>query len=161
MRKIPCTVGTILVDDEDYEHYSRYKWHAQQRPGKTYAMRRQRREEVGSGKRSKVYMHRLIMGSPPGLFIDHINGNGLDNRRSNLRIVTPFQNQGNRRKLKRSGSVYKGVRQTKYGRFSCCVRPNKKWKYLGTFDTEIEAAKRYDEYAKLYFGEFSNTNFKS
>ena len=158
MKLIPCGRGfETIVDDEDYCSLSQYKWHCNIKKdgSKVYVMRVSRKAEAI--KKTKFYLHRLIMCPASGLFIDHINGNGLDNRRCNLRIVTPFQNQGNRRKLK--GGLYKGVRVTKYGTYRCSVRHGKKTYHLGTFKTQEDCAKAYDNYARNYFGEYAYTNF--
>ena len=112
---------------------------------------------IGSGR--VMQMHRLIMGFPPGLQVDHINCDGLDNRRSNLRIVTQSQNNMNARLRKDNTSGFKGV---------YFYKPNQKWKaqiqvgknrHIGYFDTPEEAARAYDAEARKHFGEFARPNF--
>lgn len=93
--------------------------------------------------------------------VDHINHNPLDNRKSNLRICSHLQNMQNRKKSQRGASVYKGV---------CRCKRNNTWRaeiqcgydrhYLGTFKTETEAARAYDQKAKELFKEFACLNFK-
>ena len=105
-------------------------------------------------------MHRLILKAEKGQVCDHINHNGLDNRRKNLRLCTNSQNFGNQRKRPNKSSIYKGV---------CFYKRDSKWQvgiecnykkyYLGRFDNEIEAAKVYDKKAAELFGEFAYTNF--
>ena len=118
-------------------------------------------------------MHHLAIDVPPGCFCDHINHNGLDNRKANLRVATRKQNVWHRRKfsgrtydgLKRpSRSKYKGVDFVSANGGKCWrvrIRVNGKRIYLGSFKDEIEAAKVYDIAAKKYYGEFAALNFKS
>lgn len=99
-------------------------------------------------------LHRFLMNPPDGMHVDHINGDSLDNRRSNLRLATPQQNSANvRRKVGRAG--FHGVIPTKTGKFFAYVQIN-----LGTFDTAEEAARAYDAKATELFGEFAMTNAK-
>ncbi len=151
-RLIPLTQGRFaIVDAADYEALSRYKWHLVA-PGKLYAGRKE------GGK--TVYMHREIMQPPPGMCVDHIDGNSLDNRRRNMRNCTNQQNMQNIRKTARGASRFKGVyydkrRRTWYAR----ICHNGKNINLGTYPTEIEAARAYDKAAMELFGEFACLNF--
>jgi len=106
-------------------------------------------------------MRKLIIKIPPGMFIDHINHNGLDNRKANLRPATRTQNIWHRKKFKRpSRSQYKGIDWSKtQKKWRARIRVNGKRIYLGSFDNELEAAKAYDEAAKRYHGEFASLNF--
>jgi hypothetical protein len=103
-------------------------------------------------------LHRFILDAPSALEVDHINGNGLDCRRSNLRLATHKQNLRNQ--AAHSGtSRYKGVswnRQRNGWDAQICL--NGKNRYLGRFRTEVEAAKAYNEGARLHFGEFARLN---
>jgi len=108
-------------------------------------------------------MHRVIMKLNFGdkRQVDHINGNGIDNRRNNLRICTQSQNNQNQRtQICLKSSKYKGVLWHK-----CCkrwmaqIKLNKKNKYIGLFKNEIDAAHAYDREAKELFGEYAKTNF--
>jgi hypothetical protein len=103
-------------------------------------------------------MHRQLLTPPPGKCIDHANGNGLDNRRANLRFATPAQNAWNTRR-KVSASGYKGVYFSKANKFGAAIRCNKKRIHLGCFDSPVDAAKAYDKAAKKYHGQFAQTNF--
>ena len=125
----------------------------------TYAVRRTRLER--DGKQKVVWMHREIMKAGDREFCDHINRNGLDNRKANLRLATRSQNAWNRRKAKiESRSKYKGVSWYNRGkRWNARIHVNRKEKFLGIFADEIEAAKAYDAAARKCFGEFAQLNF--
>lgn len=106
-------------------------------------------------------MHREILNVPAGLECDHINGNSLDNRRANLRAATRQQNCWNNRKRKpNSLSKYKGVSFSKRGKpWKATLTVDGNWIYLGSYNSEKEAAKAYDKAAKKHFGEFAKLNF--
>jgi len=150
---IPLTQGKFaIVDAEDYDWLNKYKWYAS-RAKRTYYAR-------GTIKGKHVRMHRLILDAPPHLFVDHINCNGLDNRRKKLRLCTHFQNQQNRRPSLNGKSKYKGVCWSKrHKKFRARITYNRKSYHLGLFDSEIDAAKAYDKKALELFGEFAYLNF--
>lgn len=156
MKTIQLSRGKVaLIDDVDAELMSRFKWHAHKSQTKWYAM-----TDLGTFRRTMLYMHRLIIRTRVGEIIDHINGNGLDNRRSNLRICTLRQNLCFRPAPKNNRSGFKGVgfdRKSKKWRAS--ITSNRKWFYLGLFDSKKEAALAYDSAAKEKFGEFAFLNF--
>ena len=159
MKKIPLTQGKVaLVDDADYERVSKYKWYAWRGgAGPFYA-----RRNVASGRRQQktVKLHRFILGFPDS-FIDHVNHNGLDNRRSNLRLCTRSQNQQNRLPERGKTSAYKGVNWNKRNRiWYAKIKHNGKGFHLGCFRSEVRAAKAYDDAAKENFGEFAYLNFR-
>lgn len=138
----------VLLDSGDEALITGYLWYILKRPHTCYVYGR----KAGSPK--LIYLHRLLTEAPRGLDVDHINGNGLDNRRSNLRIATRSQNLQNKRS-KTPG--FKGVRKR-----DDCVRWEARIgsKTLGMFDIEIDAAKAYDAAAKSLYGEFAKTNFE-
>jgi hypothetical protein len=107
-------------------------------------------------------MHRQVTNAPKGLVVDHINHNGLDNRRANLRLCTKQQNNCNSRSFRHKTSNYKGVFKEKGSKkFRAYIRFNKKPVHIGMFELEIDAAKAYDKKAKELFGEFAYLNFPS
>lgn len=149
---IHLTQGRVaIVDDSDYEYLSQYVWHY----SKGYASRNM---QVGL-KRVKAHMHRIIAGTPDGMDTDHINGDKLDNRRSNLRVCTRSQNRMNVGKEKKGSSIYKGV--SWYEGKMCwqvkiCV--NRKLLHVGYFEDEVVAARAWNEAAKKYHGAFARLN---
>ena len=154
-RRIPLTKGKFaLVDAEDYYRLAKFNWHAKLGSTTMYAARR------AGGKMIK--MHRLIMDAPSHLVVDHIDHNGLNNARSNLRLCTIAQNSRNMLSNNGSTSKYKGVcwHKTKK-KWAATIQFNKKTYHLGHFEDEIDAAKAYDKKAKELFGEFAYLNFPS
>jgi len=138
-----------IVDDADFECLNQHKWHYLPGPRTGYARRRQ-----------EGLMHQVILTPPPGMQIDHINGDGLDNRRCNLRICTRSQNQQNSRKHKGCTSLYKGVCQN-IGRgkpWAAYICTDGKVRQIDSFDDEWEAAKAYNDAAKKHFRKFAKLN---
>ena len=147
-----------LVDDESFEELSKHKWCVQKGGNTFYAVRNMPRDK--NGKRKRVQMHRQIMNCPDNLQTDHINHNGLDNRKMNLRVCTHSENHGNSLPRKGCTSKHKGVSRHG-GKWQSRIKHNSKEIYLGFFATEIEAAEAYDAKAKELFGEFAYLNFES
>jgi hypothetical protein len=155
-----------MVSDSDYSLVNKHIWYLDKSKLRDtiYAITLIQNEE---GKNVRIKMHVLILGKHTGKVIDHINHNGLDNQRENLRVVTQLQNRQNSMKhnsRKKYSSKYKGVTRHPYDegnqeRWIASIRANGKSLRLGIFKNEIEAAKSYDEAAKMYFGEFSYLNF--
>ncbi len=160
-RRIPLTKGKFaIVDPENYEKLSKYKWHALQYRDTFYAVRIGRKSEARYGK--NIWMHRVVLGLDEGVICDHINHNGLDNREANLRPATHSQNMQNRPKRRtKCHSKYKGVSfRTAQRKWVADIQVNGKPIFLGYFDDETEAAREYDRAAKKYHGQFAALNFK-
>lgn len=159
MKEIKLTRGLFaLVDDSDYEWLNQCKWYANKIDQTFYACR----GVNSSGNRSTILMHRLILGLKPGdkRQSDHINQNGLDNQRTNLRSASASQNQANRRFRKDNHSGYRGVRWDKQKQcWRADITFHSKSMCLGLFKNRQEAAMAYDLKAKEFFGEFANLNF--
>jgi hypothetical protein len=158
-RKIPLTQGKFaIVDQPDYELLSQYNWILEKDEIRFYAKRRRLASDLGRTG-SRIKMHRQIMDFPAGLLVDHINHNGLDNRRANLRLVTAAQNVWNTKKQRRlCASRYKGVTLHK-GQWRAVIYRRKKQIHLGYFSDEQAAARAYDAKAKELFGEYACLNF--
>lgn len=159
MKKIPLTQGRFtLVDDADHEQLNQRKWYAYQDRNMWYARHNSQPYE---NKRLSILMHRVILGlrHGDGKQVDHIDGDGLNNQRSNLRICTNTQNQHNRRQRVTGRSKYKGVvwhKQSK--RWVAQIRYHPNNIHIGSFDTEEEAAEAYNEKAKELRGEYAFLN---
>ena len=149
---IYLTKGKVtVVDEDDYEELSKYKWYYH----KGYAVRMLPPDE--DKKRKMLFMHIQIIGKVDGLQTDHINRDGLDNRKDNLRHATASQNQWNQGPRKGT-SKYKGVSWSKIENQWCSqIQANKKI-IIGYFDSETDAAKAYDEKSKELFGDFAYLN---
>lgn len=153
MKTIPLTQGKFaIVDNEDFDALNKHKWCVLGK--RDYVVRAMRNRE---NKRITVYMHRVIMGAIRRIDeVDHVNLNRLDNRRSNLRKATRFQNSCNRPKTIRNKSGHKGVRWRKDElKWEALIGVNGKLIGLGMFMDINEAAMAYQTAAKKYHGEFA------
>jgi hypothetical protein len=153
MIEVPLTQNKVaFVDEEDYELVSQYKWNTNKGRNTFYAA-------------TGLQLHRLVMENTLGRklgseeLVDHINGNGLDNRRENLRVCSRTQNIRNRTG-KSGSSKYKGVSwHTPTEKWLARIQVNKHQIHLGCFVNEATAAIAYDIAAHQYFGEFAKLNF--
>ena len=149
-----------IVDLGDFERLNRYKWHAARCRDTFYA---KRVVHVGEDKKRVIIkMHREIIRVGDDMFVDHINHNGLNNRRANLRPATRTENNRNRRKAQRRNysSRYKGLTwYREQERWIVRITVNRKSEFIGSFKNELEAARAYDRAAVKYHGEFASLNF--
>lgn len=147
-----------IVDDDIYDFLNTFKWSASKKRNKYYATRTE--WQKGKNTSKVIKMHRLIMNPPTHMYIDHINGNSLDNRKENLRICSNKQNLRNSG-IRKNPTGFKGVRKRKdliNKPFSARITIDYKEVHLGYFYTAKEAALKYNEAAIKYFGEFANLN---
>jgi hypothetical protein len=153
MKEIPLTKGAVaIVDDEDFGALNGRRWYLT-RQG--YAAR-------GGGQRNGVrwpveMMHRVVLAAPDASHVDHKNGIKTDNRRDNLRLCTRAENARNRKPA--NGRRFKGTARAPSGRYQAHLRINGRLAYLGTFDSEEDAARAWDDAARQHHGEFTRLNF--
>jgi len=163
--QIPLSQGKVaLVSPEDYHFLIQHKWCARASKHNHYAVR-----SIPSNTKFKcttIPMHRVILSRMVGCELlrtehcDHISGNGLDNRRENLRICTNAENSRNRKSQRGSSSQYKGASWRKDSeKWQSNIQVDGKTLYLGCFTSEVQAAKAYDAAALKHFGRFAKTNF--
>jgi hypothetical protein len=147
-----------IVDPQDYYWLGKFKWIFWGGGRNPYAVRE---VKIEPKKTKRVYLHRAIMKAPKRRLVDHRNGDGLDNRRANLRLATHSQNAINRPKRKsKTSSKYRGVFFSKpRGKWGAVIRLHYKQKWLGVFKNEIDAARAYDTAAIKYHKEFARLNF--
>lgn len=153
MKEIKLTQNKIaLVDDEDFDFLNQFKWFAHKVRHVYYADRDQ--------DDKTIRMHRVLLNiTDKNIHVDHIDGNGLNNQKSNLRISSPKENNRNRRLNKNNSSGYKGVSfDKKSKKWVAYIKINYKHITLGRFDTKETAAKAYNDAALLYHKEFAKIN---
>jgi hypothetical protein len=143
---------TTLVDDDMFEYLNQWRWCVRITKHTSYAYRK-------NHLRKTEHMHRVIMNTPANMQVDHIDHNGLNNQKINLRNCTKAQN--NRNKISKGISKYLGVdRHKDQNKYRSRICNNGIKIHIGNFKSEIDAAKAYDIKAKELFGEFANLNFK-
>ncbi len=152
-RRIPLTQGQFArVDSEEYPILSTHKWSAAKQGRSFYAVR--------SCKGVQLRMHRVIMNAPKGLVCDHIDHNGLNNTKANLRLCTQRQNARNQRRRTDGTSRYKGVAWHKNEKkWHARIYHNGRCHHLGAFTAERPAAEAYDRAAQTLHGPFASLNF--
>ena len=156
MKEIQLTQGKVaLVDDEDFEYLNQFKWHIyKQNRNNFYA----RTVIYQNKKRIGIVMHRLLLKCE-GKIIDHISGDGLDNRKSNIRCCTKSENPINRRININNHSGYKGVSWFKVvKKWRAQIQYKKIVYHLGTYEKRIDAASAYNKAAIKFHGEFAKLN---
>jgi hypothetical protein len=146
--------GTAIIDEQDFDRINQYKWNSV--------------DNDGTGKRHyatckirgmTVYMHRMVMGAQSGETVDHIDGNGLNNSRENLRFVVPSQNNLNQRAREDNTSGHKGISWCPdREKYQVYINVDRKRKSLGRYRTLEEAIYVRDQAAKKHYGEFARDN---
>ena len=155
MKEIQLTKNKIaIVDDEDYEYLNQFKWTAQKGWSTWYAKRASKKD----GRHNTILMHRSLLNvTDKSILVDHINQNGLDCRRSNLRLANKTQNSVNSKIRIDNSTGYKGVSYDEKRRsFYACIYISGKTKSLGRYKTAGEASEAYEAKAKELFGDFKD-----
>lgn len=156
MKAIPLTRGKeAIVDDKDYAFLMQWKWFAH---SEGYASRNAKKADGVSG--NTIYMHRVIAERAGFMMterIDHKDGNGFNNRRTNLRTASNQKNLANRGPNKNNKSGFKGVSRDR-GKWAAQIKVSGRHLHLGYFDSKNEAAKAYNAAAMKHFGEFAYQN---
>lgn len=155
-QRIPLTKGLYaVVDDDDYEHLSQWKWHVITSGLRRYAAR----TDHSTGKKRMILMHRVITAAPAGMDVDHRNHDTLDNQRENLRVATRSLNSINQRIKTNNTTGYKGVSlDRRRGTYNAYITKDRARRFLGGYESAEEAAAAYDNAALELFGEFACTN---
>ena len=142
-----------IIDSSDVKLVSGRHWHVVDEKHTSYAKSWMRIDGKGMAKP----LHRFLMNPPDGMDVDHIDGNGLNNRRSNLRVCTRSENQRNRKVSKRNKLGLKGVYYCKHNKvFMASIKSDKKYIKLGQYSTPEQAYEAYCNAAKIYHGEFTS-----
>lgn len=153
--KLPRAIAIIDTSDVALVFDGRGSWHAFRNDRKNGRVIYAKRHVL----RATQYMHSAIL-SAPGHFTDHVDYDGLDNRRHNLRLVTPRQSAWNRRPIG-GASRFKGVYLDRSGKWAAAIKDGPKVRYLGIFPDEESAARAYDEVARERFSPYAYLNFGS
>lgn len=143
----------MLVDDADYEKYNQFNWSAHKNGRKYYPVRKVKID----GKSREIYLHREIMNPPSGLHVDHINGDSLDCRRENMRLVTQSQNAMNRRLRSDNKTGVVGVSRRRSGKYLAYYSDNGVFKTLGSFPTLEEAKAAREAVESRHYGEYARS----
>ena len=156
-KEIQLTKGKVaIVDDEDFEYLNQWKWYAHKTNTLNFYAERSMRI---NGKKTFILMHRVIMNTDKHLVVDHINGNGLDNTKLNLRNCTNSENIRNRKISSNNTSGYKGFHYNiRDNMWRSTIRINNKRLHIGNFIDITDAAKAYNEAAIKFHGEFARLN---
>jgi len=157
-KQIELTQGkAATVDDADFAGLWKYTWHLARCGNALYAVRTVR---IAGKYTASIRMHNQLLPTPPGMMVDHANGDGLDNRRCNLRACTGAQNQWNRHAPPRGTSRFTGVTRERKGWRARISWRNERLN-IGSFAREVDAAIAYDEKCRGQRGEFARPNFSA
>lgn len=162
MITIPLTKGYVAVVDDEDAALSRFKWHAYEArfpDGSRRNVYASRGVRLPDGRWTQVQLHRVILGAPAGIDVDHIDHDGLNCRRSNLRLASESQNGANQQRGRANRSGFKGVHRRSATRWRAVIRISGTLRHVGQFATAEEAARAYDAAASAAFGMFACLNF--
>lgn len=158
--RIELTQGQVAMVDQRDAHLAERKWFAMRHGRTFYAVRSITSTVNGKRRTIREWLHREVLGLPPRARVDHVNGNGLDCRRSNLREASAIQNARNARARKSNPSGFKGVYWAGWaGKWRARIGHDGRQRSLGLFTSVEEAAKAYDAAARAHFGAFACVNF--
>ena len=151
---VPLTRGhTAIIDAADAEMVGQWAWYAAGRADRPYAAR----NSFDGGNRAIIMMHRVLLNAPDHIYVDHIDGNPLNNRRCNLRLATKAENNRNVSMRRDNTSGFKGVSRVSEGnKWMAKIGVNGRQIFLGRFDTAEQAHEAYCAAAVLHFGDFAN-----
>lgn len=155
MKEIKLTQNRVaIVDDDDFERLNQYKWHAYMNRNTFYAIRQISKI---NGEKATISMHREIMNTPKDIQIDHKFGNGLDNRKDNLRLCTQQENRFNQKNPNKNNKLgIKGIRWYKRTmKFQAKIQVYGKTIHLGYFNVSGDADSAYRKAEEKYFGKFA------
>lgn len=158
MKQIILSQGKFaLVDDIDFEELNKFKWYARPSRKTFYATRNSNPRKL---RLPQIQMHRVIIGKiPEGKEVDHIDGDGLNNQRYNLRLCTQSENSKNKSMYKNNKSGYKGVSwNTRDKKWDSSARLNKKAKRIGQFKNIEDAILARKHFIDINYGEFVRKN---
>jgi hypothetical protein len=149
---VPLTKGyEAIIDAKDALYVGAWNWHANVKENTVYA----RRQDYSSGSQKTVMMHAFLLRPKNGLCVDHVNGNGLDNRRENLREANAFQNAYNSKRCKVNTSMHKGVHWVAtHNKWRAMIRHRTKRIFIGYFNCPGAAGIAYAAASKRLHGDF-------
>ncbi len=160
--RIPLTRGKhALVDAEEYPRLARYSWHAfhDKKDGRWLAVRGERVHVGGHSITRNIWMHRELLDVPAGMLVEHLNGDGLDNRKANVQVTTRAARYAKLGKLSTNTSGYRGVTfYARTGKWRVQIRCDGTTTHIGYFTTAEEAAVAYDRKAREVFGDSAYQN---
>ena len=155
MKRVPLVNSDLfaLVDDEDFELVSSINWYLADNPGRSHPLRYAFSPVAGG------FMHRILLNPADGMVTDHIDHDGLNNQRSNLRALTPQENSVHRRMNSNNKSGFRGVSLDEDGKWVACITHKQKYQYLGRFTSAEDAALAFDREAYRLRGDLAKLNF--